>query len=263
MDLGLRGRRALVMGASKGLGRAIAEGLAREGASLAISGRDAGRLAPVCDALRGLGAPDVHAIAADVSDGATMDALADGAVAALGGVDILVLNHGGPPPGTAADLTEALLQTWFQAIVLSPIRVANRLLPAMRAQKWGRVVAVGSSGMIQPIPNLALSNVLRAAIVGWTKTLSEEIAADGVTVNVLAPGAIATDRLLETAGALAGKSGRPIEEVMAERARTIPARRTGEPREFGAMGAFLCSEAASYVTGTITRVDGGIVRSVG
>ena len=263
MDLGLRGRRALVMGASKGLGRAVAEALAREGATLAVSGRDAGRLAPVCDALRGLGAAAVSPLVADVADGATMDTLADAAVAAMGGVDVLVLNHGGPPPGTATDLTDALLRAWMEQIVLSPVRLANRLLPAMRERRWGRIIAVGSSGMIQPIPNLALSNVLRAAIVGWTKTLSEEVAADGVTVNVLAPGAIATDRLLETAHALAGKSGRPLEEVMAERAKTIPARRTGEPREFGAMGAFLASDAASYVTGTVTRVDGGMVRSVG
>lgn len=263
MDLGLRGRRALVMGASKGLGRATAEALAAEGAALAISGRDAARLAPVCEALTALGATAAHAFAADVADGESMDRLAEDAVAALGGVDILVLNHGGPPTGTALDITDELLRAWFPQIVLSPIRLANRLLPGMRERRWGRIIAVGSTGMIQPIPNIALSNVLRAAIVGWTKTLSEQVAQDGVTVNVLAPGSVATDRTASTARAAAEKSGRALAEVEAERDRSIPARRQGRPEEFGAMAAFLASERAAYVTGTVTRVDGGTVRSVG
>jgi 3-oxoacyl-[acyl-carrier protein] reductase len=260
MELGLRGRRALVMGASKGLGRAIAESLAREGTSLAISGRDAARLAPVCDALKRLGAQAAHAFAADVANGADMDSLADGAVTALGGVDILVLNHGGPPAGTAADLTEELLETWFRSIVLSPIRIANKLLPAMRKQGFGRIIAVGSTGMVQPLPNLALSNVLRANIVGWAKTLSEEVGPDGVTVNIVAPGAIRTDRSIELAGAAASKQNKTPDQVIAEREKTIPMRRYGTPEEFGKAAAFLASDAGSYVTGTIFRVDGGVVK---
>ncbi|WP_043833513.1 SDR family oxidoreductase [Muricoccus aerilatus] len=260
MELGLRGKRALVMGASKGLGRAIAEALAADGASLAISGRDAERLAPVCEALKAKGAAAAHAFAADVGRGEDMDALAKGAVAALGGIDILVLNHGGPPAGTATDVTEEALETWFRRIVLSPIRLANLLLPAMRAQKHGRIIAVGSTGMVQPLPNLALSNILRANIVGWAKTLADEVGPDGVTVNIVAPGAIMTDRSVELAGAAASKSNSTPEKVIADREKTIPMRRYGTPEEFGRAAAFLASDGGSYVTGTILRVDGGVVR---
>ncbi|SHK30174.1 3-oxoacyl-[acyl-carrier protein] reductase [Roseomonas rosea] len=260
MELGLRGKRALVMGASKGLGRAIAEALAADGAALAISGREVERLQPVCEALKGMGATAAHAFSADVAKGEDMDALAEGAVAALGGVDILVLNHGGPPAGTAADLTEEALETWFRRIVLSPVRIANKLLPAMRAQGYGRIIAVGSTGMVQPLPNLALSNVLRANIVGWAKTLADEVGPDGVTVNIIAPGAIRTDRSIELAGAAASKQGKSPEQVIADREKTIPMRRYGTPDEFGKAAAFLASEAGSYITGTILRVDGGVVR---
>jgi 3-oxoacyl-[acyl-carrier protein] reductase len=262
MELGLEGKRALVMGASKGLGRAIADCLAAEGVALAVSGRGPGSLAVACDELRAKGAPLAVGIAADVADAAQMDALATEAVAALGGVDILVLNHGGPPPGTASELTEALLETWFRRMVLSPIRVANHLVPAMRQRGFGRVLTIGSSGMVQPIPHLALSNVLRASIVGWNKSLAHEVAADGVTCNILAPGAIRTDRSLETAQGVARKTGQTVEEVIAERSRALPVRRYGEPEEFGPMAAFLCSPRAAYVTGCVVRVDGGLVAGI-
>lgn len=260
MELGLRGKRALVMGASKGLGRAIAEALAADGAALAISGREVERLRPVCEALTGMGATAAHPFAADVTNGEDMDALAEGAMAALGGLDILVLNHGGPPAGTAADLTEEALETWFRRIVLSPVRMANKVLPAMRAQGFGRIIAVGSTGMVQPLPNLALSNMLRANIVGWAKTLADEVGPDGVTVNIIAPGAIRTDRSIELAGAAASKQGVTPEQVIADREKTIPMRRYGTPEEFGKAAAFLASDAGSYITGTILRVDGGVVR---
>jgi len=260
MELGLRGKRALVMGASKGIGRGIAEALAADGAAIAISGRDAERLRPVCEALTGMGAAAAHAFSADVARGADMDALADGAIKALGGVDILVLNHGGPPAGSAADLTEEALETWFRRIVLSPIRVANRVLPGMRERKWGRIIAIGSSGMVQPLPNLALSNVLRANIVGWAKTLADEVGPDGVTVNIVAPGAIRTDRTLELAEAAASKAGKTAEQVIEERERGIPIRRYGTTEEFGRAAAFLASDGGSYITGSILRVDGGVVR---
>lgn len=263
MDLGLSGKRALVMGASKGLGRAVAEALAGEGVALVVSGRERGSLDAACEALRGLGAPAATGVPADVGDGASMDALADGALAALGGgVDILVLNHGGPPPGMAADLTEEALTEWFRRIVLSPVRLANRLLPGMRERRWGRILTVGSTGMEQPLPNLALSNTLRAAMVGWNKTLSAEVAAEGVTCNILAPGAIRTDRSLETAGAVARRTGQDVETVIAERARTIPAGRYGTPDEFGPTAAFLASDRAAYITGSVVRVDGGMVRGL-
>ena len=260
MNLGLKGRRALVMGASKGLGRSIADALAAEGAALVISGRDQASLDVAARELVAAGAASCVGIPADVAHGAQMDALADGAAAAMGGVDILIQNHGGPPPGPALEVTDALLTTWFQSIVLSPIRITNRLLPAMRAQKYGRIINVGSTGMLQPLPNMVLSNTLRASIMGWMKTLSAEVAHEGITCNIVAPGAIRTDRSLETAGSLAKRQGKSVDEVIAERAKTIPAGRYGMPNEYGPLVAFLCSEQAAYITGSIMRTDGGMVR---
>jgi len=261
MDLGLKGKRALVMGASKGLGRAIADSLADEGVALVISGRTQASLDVAADALKARGAAAAFGVPADVASAEQIDALGDAAVRLLGGVDILVLNHGGPPPGTALEITEAQLIEWFPKIVLNPIRLATSLLPAMRAQQWGRIVTVGSTGMVQPIPNLALSNILRAAIVGWNKSLSSEVAGDNVTCNILAPGAILTDRQIETQGSMAKKRGITIEEQIKDRATQIPAGRLGVASEFGPMGAFLASQHGAYITGSIIRVDGGIVRS--
>ena len=260
MDLGLKGKRALVMGASKGLGRSIADALAAEGAALVISGRDQASLDVAAKELVALGAASCTGIPADVSKGEQMDALADGAIAAMGGVDILVQNHGGPPPGPALEVTEALLTTWFQSIVLSPIRITNRLLPGMRERKYGRIINVGSTGMLQPLPNMVLSNTLRASIMGWMKTLSAEVAHEGITCNIVAPGAIRTDRSLETAGSLAKRQGKTVDEVIAERSKTIPAGRYGLPGEYGPLVALLCSEQAAYITGSIMRTDGGMVR---
>jgi 3-oxoacyl-[acyl-carrier protein] reductase len=260
MNLGLKGKRALVMGASKGLGRSIADALAAEGAALVISGRDQASLDVAAKELVALGAASCVGIPADVANGVQMDMLADGAVAAMGGVDILVQNHGGPPPGPALEVTEALLTTWFQSIVLSPVRITNRLLPGMRERKYGRIINVGSTGMLQPLPNMVLSNTLRASIMGWMKTLSAEVAHEGITCNIVAPGAIRTDRSLETAGSLAKRQGKTVDEVIAERSKTIPAGRYGLPGEYGPLVAFLCSEQAAYITGSIMRTDGGMVR---
>jgi 3-oxoacyl-[acyl-carrier protein] reductase len=242
MNLGLKGKRALVMGASKGLGRSIADALAAEGAALVISGRDQASLDVAAKELVALGAASCIAIAA------------------MGGVDILIQNHGGPPPGPALEVTEALLTTWFQSIVLAPVRITNRVLPGMRERKYGRIINVGSTGMLQPLPNMVLSNTLRASIMGWMKTLSAEVAHEGITCNIVAPGAIRTDRSLETAGSLAKRQGKTVDEVIAERSKTIPAGRYGMPNEYGPLVAFLCSEQAAYITGSIMRTDGGMVR---
>jgi len=262
MDLGLKGRRALVMGASKGLGRSIADALAAEGVSIAISGRSQESLDRVAAELKAAGAPQAIGIPADVAEGAQMDKLADAAVAALGGVDILVLNHGGPPTCTALEMKQEDLVTWFQRIVLSPIRIANRLLPGMREQKWGRLLTVASTGVVQPLPGLALSNTLRSAIVGWNKTLAAEVAGEGITCNILAHGAFNTDRTQETLAAASAKTGKSIEALVAERSAAIPVGRYGEPKEFGPMGAFLASDKAAYTTGRIHIIDGGVVRGV-
>ena len=262
MDLGLRGKRALVMGASKGLGRSTADCLAQAGVALVVSGRDQASLDQVAAELRALGAPAAHGIPADVAHAADMDRLADEAERLLGGVDILVLNHGGPPPGSALEITEAQLAEWFPRMVLHPIRIAMRLLPGMRQRQWGRILTIGSTGMVQPIPNLAISNTLRAAMVGWNKSLAGEVAAEGITCNIVAPGAILTDRQKETQGSIAAKRGIAVEQVMAERAKTIPAGRIGDPKEFGPMVAFLASEHGSYVTGSVIRVDGVVIRAI-
>ncbi|WP_270936362.1 SDR family oxidoreductase [Falsiroseomonas oryzae] len=262
MDLGLKGKRALVMGGSKGLGRSIADALAAEGAAVVVSGRDQASLDAVAAALKAAGAPTAHGVVADVAQGEQMDRLADEAVRLLGGVDILVLNHGGPPPCVAAEITDAALRTWFEHVVASPIRIANRLVPEMRKRGWGRVLVVGSSGMQHPIPNLALSNVLRSAIWGWLKTYSGEAAKDGVTMNVIAPGSIMTDRIMQNAASRASKAGTTPEQELGKMAAEIPAGRIGTPAEFGPTAAFLASEQAGYITGSMIRVDGGRVRSM-
>ena len=212
------------------------------------------------------GAASAIDVVADVASGEAMDRLAEEAVAAMGGVDMLVRNHGGPQQCTASDMTEAQLVAWFQHIVVSPIRIANTLLPAMRARGWGRIIVVGSTGMQQPIPNLALSNTLRASTRAWLKTMSGEVAKDGVTMNVLAPGTIHTDRTNESAAALARRRNIGFEEALAERlgeaAAQIPAGRVGTPGEYGPMGAFLASDKAGYITGSMIRVDGGRIRGM-
>lgn len=262
MDLGLKGKRALVMGSSKGLGRATAEALAAEGANLVISGRNLTELEAQAGQMRAAFGTQVYAVAADVGRLAEMDRLADAAMQAMDGVDILVLNHGGPPVGLAVDLKEEQLVEQFQKMVVAPVRIASRLLPQMRARQWGRILTVGSSGMKQPLPNMVLSNTLRAAIVGWNKTLATELAPEGITCNILAPGSIRTDRTLETAGAAARKRGVPIEQIFKEREAAIPMGRFGRIEEYGAVAAFLCSEKASYITGSVVRCDGGIIRGV-
>lgn len=262
MDLGLMGKRALVMGASKGLGRSIADSLAAEGAALVISGRDQAKLDAVAAELIAAGAASAQGVQADVSRGEDMDRLADEATRLLGAVDILVLNHGGPPPCVASEITDASLHTWFEQIVAAPIRIANRLIPGMRERGWGRVLVVGSTGMQHPIPNLALSNTLRSAVWAWLKTYSGEAAKDGVTMNVIAPGSIMTDRITQMAKARAAKTGVSLEADLAAVSKEIPAGRIGLPEEFGPMGAFLASERGGYITGSMIRVDGGRVRSM-
>ena len=262
MDLGLKGRRALVMGASKGLGRSIADALAAEGAAVVVSGRDQASLDAVAAELKALGASAAHGVPADIASAADIDNLADRAVALMGGVDILVLNHGGPPPGGPLEITQEQLAEWFPRIVQHPIRIATRLIPAMRERGYGRVLTVGSTGMEQPIPNLALSNILRGAIVGWNKSMALEVAGQGVTCNILAPGAILTGRLRETSAGAAKVRGVDPDVIIAERAKTIPAGRVGLPEEFGPLAAFLCSDKAAYITGNILRIDGGMVRSI-
>jgi len=255
MDLGLKRRRAVVTGASRGIGRAIASALAAEGADVIAAARNAQKLQEL--ALQP-GAGTITAHVADMSKEADIQGLAG----ELGKADILVFNTGGPPFGTAAEITDTAWMGQFEAMFLSAIRLTRLALPGMRARKYGRIMLVVSSGVIQPIPNLALSNALRSGLVGWAKTLASEVAGDGVTVNCLAPGRIATDRIVEFDQARAKREGTTEELARKASLVTIHAGRYGEADEFAAMAAFLASPKASYMTGGIIRIDGGMIRSV-
>ncbi len=249
MDLGLEGRVALVMGASRGIGRAIAVALAREGARVAISSRSSERLE---EAAREIGG--ATAFVADTSDLERLASLPGEVAAELGPVEILVANTGGPPMGGALDSEPSEWEDAYRSLVLAPKTLAEAVVPGMRERGWGRIVNVGSSSTREPIPYLNLSNTHRMAAVGFLKTLSREVAGDGITVNTVATGRFATDRLADAEGSLAGAK---------EAARTeIPAARLGLPEEYGDLVAFLCSERTAYVTGAVIPIDGGLLRSV-
>lgn len=251
----LTGRTALVPGSTSGLGRASAEALAAMGANVVIVGR---RGDMATDLAAGL--PSAVGIGADITTEAGTEAAVSAAEERFGRVDILVLNGGGPPRATAAAFDEAAGQHAVDQLLRPHLRLTQRLLPAMRAAGWGRIVAIGSTGVQQPIDGLVASNVGRAALAGYLKTLATEVAPDGVTVNMVLPGRIATDRVSGVDAAAAAKQGLPVEEVVRRSQATIPVGRYGRPEEFGAVVAFLASPAASYVTGEQLRCDGGLVR---
>ncbi|WP_439530897.1 SDR family oxidoreductase [Pannonibacter sp.] len=257
MDLGLTGKRALVLGASRGLGRAIAEVLAREGAEVIAAARTSSAIDEWAAALPGA---KVTALPLDLTNLAAIDAALD-KLLAEGGVDILVNNIGGPPPGPALTTDRALWIAQFEAMAANLFHLSGRLIPAMQTKKWGRVITIASSGVELPIPNLALSNGIRSAVVGWSKTLASEVARDGVTVNVVLPGRIHTTRIDELDAAAAKRSGKTVEETVKASAESIPMGRYGRPEEFADMVAFLASERAGYVTGSMIRIDGGATRS--
>lgn len=250
MDLGLKGRKALVLGASRGLGRAIAAALAAEGATVYAAARNAER-ADLADG--------IIPVTLDLSDRNSVDALTKRLISE-GGVDILVNNSGGPKPGPAAGQDASAWASAFEQMALSIFAITDALLPAMIERRWGRIITIGSSGVVQPIPNLALSNGVRGAISGWSKTLAAEVARHGVTVNMILPGRIETDRLLELDAAKAAKTGMSADAVRKASHDDIPAGRYGLPEEFAAVATFLASQQASYVTGAQMRVDGGLVR---
>jgi 3-oxoacyl-[acyl-carrier protein] reductase len=261
MDLGLAGKRALVLGGNRGIGFAIAKALAAESADVMIAARDTKRLAAAAEELRASAVGKIASTEVDLGKTDTLTDFAKRITTSFGPIDILINNTGGPAYGGAANRP---LNEWsdaFDGMVLSIIALTDALLPGMRERKWGRVLTVISSGVMQPIPILAISNSLRAAIVGWSKTLSGEVAADGVTVNILVPGRIDTERVRLTDEATAAKQNLPVETVRARSTATIPMGRYGSPDEFGAAAAFVCSTRASYMTGAMLRIDGGYVRS--
>ncbi len=258
MDLGIAGKRALVMSSSTGLGLAIAEGLAEEGVDVLITGRTAAALATAAAAINARSGGRARPLVADL---ATADGLA-ALTAEAAGIDILVCNTGGPPPMRAADIAGSEWRRQLDLMLVPVTEIARAALPQMRRRGWGRILTVASSGVVQPIDNLAISNALRAAVTGWSKTLATEVAADGVTVNVLLPGRIRTGRVDVVNAATARASGQSVEAVAAASQQTIPMGRYGRPEEFAAMAVFLASARASYVTGSTVRVDGGIIRAV-
>lgn len=261
MDLGLKGKRALVLSASRGLGRAIAESLAAEGVDVVLSARSADRLQEAADAINARGAGRASFVASDLKG--NVDAIHAQAVEMLGGpVDILIANTGGPPAGTALGVKSESWTDQFEAMVVPVFRVAELVLPAMRQGGFGRIIIVASSGIVQPIPNLVMSNALRSSVLGWAKTLSAEVAAHGITVNLVLPGRIETARTGELDTANAAKQGKSVDEVAAAARAAIPAGRYGRVEEFADVACFLASQRASYVTGGTVRVDGGAIRSV-
>lgn len=260
MDFDLEGRGAIVTGASRGIGRAIASALAAEGAAVVAVARNLEKLQALA-ATAGASVAARGSIIPHVADLSQADSI-QGLEEPLSNADILVCNTGGPPFGTAAEIPDATWIAQFEAMFLSAIRLTRLALPGMRKRGFGRLMLVLSSGVIQPIPNLAISNALRLALVGWAKTLASEVAADGVTVNCLAPGRIATDRVVEFDQNRARREGISVEQVQQQSRSSIPVGRYGEADEFAAMAAFLASPRASYMTGNVIRIDGGMIRSV-
>lgn len=252
MDLQISAKTALVLGASRGLGAAIAKGLAAEGVKVFAAARNIDKIAP---------STNITPIAVDLADQAAVVNLI-ATIVEQGGVDILVNNSGGPKAGPAVGQSRESWVAAFEAMATSIFTISDAMLEGMISRKWGRIITIGSSGVEQPIPNLALSNGVRAAIAGWSKTLAGEVARHGITVNMILPGRIDTDRVRELDGIRAEKTGASVEDVQAASRNDIPAGRYGKPEEFAAVAVFLASTKASYVTGASIRVDGGMIKGL-
>lgn len=261
MDLGLKNKTALVLGAGGGLGSAIAQSLAREGVNLALADIDieAARRTAALAELSGVAALPIRWDLAQLDQ---VDAHVSQIEQAMGSIGILVNNTGGPPPSQITGQSPEIWQTWFRAMVQSIISTTDRVLPAMREAKWGRIITSASSGVVSPIPNLGLSNALRSTLVGWSKTLAGEVARDGVTANIVLPGRISTQRILFLDDQKAKREGRDIGDVQAQSLSSIPAGRYGEPGEYGDVVAFIASERSSYINGSIIRVDGSYISGI-
>ena len=262
MNLGLTGRVAIVAAASKGLGRAVAEELACEGARVAICARTASTLAETAAHIQKTTGQEVFDQALNVTDSTGVAAFVADVEARLGRIDICVTNSGGPPSNVFKNTPPEAWRTAFDQLLMSTIYFAKETLPRMQKNKWGRLITITSSVVKQPVDGLLLSNSLRAAVTGLARTLANEYAADGITVNNVCPGYTRTARLDGLASAISARTGSKTEEVFAGWEREIPAGRLGTPQEFAAVVAFLASERASYVNGVSLAVDGGLVRSL-
>jgi 3-oxoacyl-[acyl-carrier protein] reductase len=256
MDLKIAGRNAVVLASTAGLGLATARQLAREGVNVVLCGRR-GDLAVALAAELG----SAIGLAIDLRDPTAAVSIMSIAERELGNIDILVLNGPGPVARLASETPAEAVAEALQSLFLAQVRVVQAALPGMRSRGWGRILAIGSSGIVSPIPNLAASNSGRAALAGYLKTLAGEVAQDGVTVNMLLPGRIATERVSALDEFAAERTNRTVEDVAAASRATIPAGRYGTPEEFADIAAFLCSSRAGYITGSQIRCDGGLIRA--
>lgn len=262
MDLGLHGKVALVTAASKGLGRAIAEELAVEGAIVGMCARGEAALTGARDAIASRTGATVHAVVADVSQSDGVDRATTVMLDRFGRVDVLVTNAGGPPAGPFEAHDWAVWQRAVDLTLRSAVELTRAVLPGMRERRWGRILNVTSIAVKQPVDGLMLSNAIRSAVTGFARTLANEVAAHGITVNNILPGYTRTERVEQLNAANAAREGVPVEQIAARIEAQIPMRRLGEPREFAALAAFLASERASYITGQSIAVDGGWIRAL-
>jgi 3-oxoacyl-[acyl-carrier protein] reductase len=261
VDFGIAGKTALVFGAAGGLGGGIARALAAEHVNVVVADINEEALAQTVTDIRATGAAALP-LQWDLSDLSVIDRRIQAIEDAFGGVDILVNNTGGPPPTPAAGQSVDLWTRSFESMVMSVIAITDRVLPGMRARKWGRVITSTSSGVVSPIPGLGISNALRMSLVGWSKTLAREVGRDGITANIVLPGRIATPRITFLDEQKAKREGRSVAEVSSESVASIPVGRYGDPKEYAAVVTFLASTQAAYVTGSVVRIDGGLIASI-
>lgn len=261
MDLGIKGKRALILSAGGGLGSAIAMALVKEGVTVCLAGRSEESLSAVANAVHEIGG-NCYSFVWDLADAKECERGVEQVLQAVGGIDILINNTGGPQPGPAVGHEIDSWRFAFESMVLSVIRITDLVLPGMRERGWGRILTSTSSGVVAPIPNLALSNTARAALLGWSKSLARDVARDGITANVIIPGRIGTRRTRFLDEARAKREGRQVEEIEKESANSIPVGRYGKPEEYADAVCFLVSDRSAYMTGSTIRVDGGLIPSI-
>jgi len=264
MDLGIEGRVAIVVGGGGGIGGGIARALAAEGAQVAVCDRDFDAAKRVAErgAAETAGSGRLLPVAMDLADLGSIDSAVEEVGSSLGTPTILVNNTGGPPPGPVQGIAPEIWLEHFQTMVLAVVALTDSLLPGMREEGWGRILTSTSFGIVEPIANLGISNALRPALVGWSKTLSDELGREGITSNIVVPGKIATARAIAIDQERADREDRTLDEVVAETTSGIALGRYGTPEEYGAAVAFLASRQAAYITGSVIRIDGGLIRSV-
>jgi 3-oxoacyl-[acyl-carrier protein] reductase len=261
MDLGLNDKTALVFGAGGGLGGAIARTLAKEGANIVVADVNREAAQATVEAITS-GGGKAMVLEWDLADLSIIDAQLGTIEQRFGAVNVLVNNTGGPPPTPVAGQDAETWQRFFNSMVLPVIAITDRVLPAMKAAKWGRIITSTSSGVIAPIANLGVSNTLRSSLLGWSKTLAQEVGRDGITANIVLPGRIATQRISFLDEQKAKREGRSVDDVSAQSTASIPVGRYGDPQEYADVVTFLASTRASYVTGSVIRIDGGLIASI-